>query len=348
MRLDFMVVFSNLLGLFLLIGAGFLAARLRILPKEASPYFSTLLLKITLPCTIFISLATKEYDPSFIKDSLLTLGIGLVAFPAMQLLGSAGARLLRVPEGKRGIWAYGCAYPNTGFMGFPICLALFGAEGLALAVIYNITFNIYVYSIGAIAIAGDGAGAAAGATAGAAGAAGTAGAAGAAGAVSGSGSAGGQGRRAGRPSLKKVLFTGINFSVLLSLLFYFGRIPVPGPAVIPLTHLSNITTPLSMLITGIAIGQNRGAELFSDRDAWTASAARLLVCPLLLFAVLSHLPIQNRMIVSVISVIMGMPVPGVTTVLAETYHGNLGMAAKLSLLTNLLSMVTIPLICMLL
>ena len=101
MRLDFTVVFSNLLGLFLLIGAGILAARLRILPKEASPYFSTLLLKITLPCTIFISLATKEYDPSFIKDSLLTLGIGLIAFPAMQLLGSAGARLLRVPEGKR-------------------------------------------------------------------------------------------------------------------------------------------------------------------------------------------------------------------------------------------------------
>ncbi len=332
MHLDFMVVFSNLLGLFLLIGAGILAARLRILPKEASPYFSTLLLKITLPCTIFISLATKEYDPSFIKDSLLTLGIGLIAFPAMQLLGSAGARLLRVPEGKRGIWAYCCAYPNTGFMGFPICLALFGAEGLALAVIYNITFNIYVYSIGAMAIAGDGAGDAGDA----------------AGAASASGSAGGQGAPAGRPSLKKVLFTGINFSVLLSLIFYFGRIPVPGPAVIPLTHLSNITTPLSMLITGIAIGQSRGAELFSDRDAWTASAARLLICPLLLFAVLSHLPIRNRMIVSVVSVIMGMPVPGVTTVLAETYHGNLSMAAKLSLLTNLLSMVTIPLICMLL
>ncbi len=177
MHLDFMVVFSNLLGLFLLIGAGILAARLRILPKEASPYFSTLLLKITLPCTIFISLATKEYDPSFIKDSLLTLGIGLIAFPSMQLLGSAGARLLRVPEGKRGIWAYCCAYPNTGFMGFPICLALFGAEGLALAVIYNITFNIYVYSIGAMAIAGDAAHAAGDA----------------AGAVSASGSAGGQG-----------------------------------------------------------------------------------------------------------------------------------------------------------
>ena len=332
MHLDFMVVFSNLLGLFLLIGTGFLAVRLRMLPAGASPCFSALLLKITLPCTIFISLATKEYDPAFIRDSLLTLGIGLIAFPAMQLLGSAGARLLRVPEGKRGIWAYCCAYPNTGFMGFPICLALFGAEGLALAVIYNITFNIYVYSIGAMAIAGDGAGDAGDA----------------AGAASASGSAGGQGAPAGRPSLKKVLFTGINFSVLLSLIFYFGRIPVPGPAVIPLTHLSNITTPLSMLITGIAIGQSRGAELFSDRDAWTASAARLLICPLLLFAVLSHLPIRNRMIVSVVSVIMGMPVPGVTTVLAETYHGNLSMAAKLSLLTNLLSMVTIPLICMLL
>ena len=333
MHLDFMVVFSNLLGLFLLIATGFLAVRLRMLPAGASPCFSALLLKITLPCTIFISLATKEYDPAFIRDSLLTLGIGLVAFPAMQLLGSAGARLLRVPEGKRGIWAFCCAYPNTGFMGFPVCLALFGAEGLALAVIYNIAFNIYVYSIGAMAIAGDSSAAAAASAAAAPGA---------------SGSAADQKVRAGKPSLKQVLFTRINFSVLLSLIFYFGRIPVPGPAAIPLTHLSNITTPLSMLITGMAIGQSRAAELFNDRDAWSASAARLLFCPLLTFAVLSHLPIRNLMIVSVISVVMGMPVPGVTTVLAETYHGNLSMAAKLSLLTNLLSMLTIPLICMLL
>ena len=332
MHLDFMVVFSNLLGLFLLIGAGFLAARLKLIPQEASPFFSALLIKITLPCTIFVSLATREYDPSFIRDSLITLGLGLIAFPAMQLLGTFLARLFRVPEGKRGIWAFTAAYPNTGFMGFPVCLALFGAEGLALAVIYNITFNVYVYSIGAMAIAGDA----------------SAHSADRADAAGETASSAGTKPRGSMPSLKKILFTGINLSVLLSLLFYFGRIPLPKTAAIPLTHLSNITTPLSMLITGMAIARSRGKELFTDKDAWTASAVRLLLCPVLLLALLTRLPIGNRMVVTVVSVIMGMPVPGVTTVLAETWHGNMSMAAKVSLLTNLLSIVTIPLICMLL
>ena len=312
MHLDFMVVFSSLMGLFVLIAAGVLIVRLDLVPPEASPYFSALLIKVAVPCTIFISLASREYDPSFVRDSILTVVTGMVVFPAVHYLGRFLGRLLRIPKGKRGVWSFSCAYPNAGFMGFPVCLALFGAEGLALSVIYNIAFNIFVYSIGAMEIAED------------------------------------AGAEAERPGLRKMFFNGINLSIVLSLIFYFCRIPVPEVAAAPITHLSNITTPLSMLITGMAIGRGRALDLITDRDAWTASAIRLLGCPLLLLAVLSLLPYPNRMVVLVTVVIMGMPVPGVTTVLAETYHGNVDLAAKISFLTNLLCMVTIPVICMLL
>ncbi len=325
MQLDFMVIFSNLLGLFLLIAAGVLAVRCRLVPPEASPYFSALLLKITLPCTIFVSLVTREYDPTFLRDSLIMLVITLITFPAIQFLTAQAGKLLRVPKGKSGMWNFASTYSNNGFMGFPVVLALFGPEGLALAVIFGIGFNVYVYSIGAMAVASD--------------AAYTSGASDA-----GTSSAGAAG--AGGPSIKKILFTGVNAATLLSLLFYFGRIPLPQVAVMPLTYLSNITTPLSMFITGMALGQSKGSTLFSDRDAWTATAMRLLVCPLLLKLVLSPLPFPNPLIVPIVVVTMAMPTPGVTTVLAESYHGNMDMAAKVSFLSNLLALVTIPLICL--
>ncbi|MBQ7535823.1 MAG: AEC family transporter [Stomatobaculum sp.] len=312
MQLDFMVVFSNLAGLFLLIAAGAAAVRFRLVQPEASVHFSALLIKITLPCTIFVSLVTREYDPSFLRDSMIMLTVSMLSFPLSQLLWGNAAKLLKIPSGKRGIWTFASTYSNNGFMGFPVTLALFGPAGLALAVIFGIGFNVYVYSIGAMAIASD------------------------------------AGVTADRPSLKKILCTGVNASILLSLLFYFGRMPLPQIALMPLTYLSNITTPLSMFITGMALGNSKGRELLSDKDAWSCTAVRLLASPLLMLFLLRLIPFPNPLIVPVVVVTMAMPTPGVTAVLAQTYSGNLDMAAKVSFLSNLLALVTIPLICLLL
>lgn len=47
----------------------------------------------------------------------------------------------------------------------------------------------------------------------------------------------------------------------------------------PVTHLSNVTTPLSMFVTGMALASGKGAELFRDKDAYTATGMRLMVVP---------------------------------------------------------------------
>ena len=40
-------------------------------------------------------------------------------------------------------------------------------------------------------------------------------------------------------------------------------------------------TPLSMFVTGMALASGKGAELFRDKDAYTATGMRLMVVPLL-------------------------------------------------------------------
>ena len=62
MQLDIGMVFSSLIGLFLLMGVGWVSVKAKIVPPSASAPMSSLLLKVTLPCTIFSSLATREFD----------------------------------------------------------------------------------------------------------------------------------------------------------------------------------------------------------------------------------------------------------------------------------------------
>ena len=148
--------------------------------------------------------------------------------------------------------------------------------------------------------------------------------------------------------IRSIIFTNINMALVLSLIFYFCRLKVPNFLVIPLQHLSGITTPLSMIVAGMALGKSSGRTLFTDRDVYTSSFIRLLVWPLLILFILRHLPLQNPLIAPVSALLFAMPAPGVTAMLTEMYHGNTELAAKLLFIQNLLCMLTIPLICMLL
>ena len=81
MELDFFTVAFNLISLFSIIAVGYIAVKTGALKLEASAHFSAILMRITLPCTIFISLVTREYDPAFVRDGIITIIAGLVAFP---------------------------------------------------------------------------------------------------------------------------------------------------------------------------------------------------------------------------------------------------------------------------
>ena len=257
MQLDIGMVFSSLIGLFLLMGVGWVSVKAKIVPPSASAPMSSLLLKVTLPCTIFSSLATREFDSAFLVDGVIIIVIGLVLFPLYAALSWGISKVLKVPAGRRGIWSFGATFCNNGFMGFPVALALFGEEGLALAVMFGVPFNLLVYTLGVRMVCAD------------------------------------CGTDAQPVNLVRTLLSNINIALILSLIFYVGQIPLPEALMTPVTHLSNVTTPLSMFVTGMTLASGKGTELFRDKDAYTATGMRLIVVPLLTWAVMSLLPLSQ-------------------------------------------------------
>lgn len=307
------MLFSNLVGLFLLIGVGFLAVRLKLLPAEASKPTSALLMKIALPATVFSSMI-RPYDPNFLGDGIVILLLSSALFLLFALLSGPLCRLLRVPEGQRGMWRCCTTFCNNGFMGFPVAYALFGDDGLMLAVIIGIPFNLLLYSWGIQMVCRDRL----------------------------------QGSTRQRASLRAALITPINGAMLLSLIFYFTQIPIPSPILTPIRHLSNVTTPLSMLVTGMNLAQGKVSDVIRDRNAISASAVRLLLFPLLSWGVMALIPDLDPLVVGVTLVILSMPAPAAAPILGEQYGGCTQLAARVVFLSSLLCILTIPLVSLLL
>ena len=311
--MDIAVLFSNLVGLFLLIGVGFFAVRMNVLPIQAAKPMSALLMKITVPATV-VSSMLRPFDPAFLRLGLSILAVGTVLFALFAALSLGLAPLCRVPRGRRGMWCCCATFCNNSFMGFPVALAVLGEEGLALRVILAIPFNLMAYSIGArmVCMDADGAGA------------------------------------APASSWKRALFSTINLATLVGTVLYITQLPVPEAVQTPLRHLSNVTTPLSMIITGMNLSQGSLADVVRDRDAFTASAMRLLLFPLIAWGVMRCIPGLDGLVMGAALLNMSMPAPAAATLMGEEYGGNVQIGSRIIFLSSLLCVATIPLISLLL
>lgn len=311
--ISFSVLITSLVGLFLLLGTGFFAVRARLVPMSGFDPLVSLLMKIALPATVFTSLI-RPFEADFLLDGATIFVLGLVTFSLFSALSLGLSRVLRIPKERRGTWSFCASFANCGFIGYPVAYALFGDEGLSLAVLFGAAFNFLCYTLGAALVRMDAAGEA----------------------------------RGGGAGWREVLCTPINGSILLGMVFYCGQIPVPEVLMTPLEHLANLTTPLSMFVTGMSLAQGKIAEHIRDREAILASAVRLLACPVLAWLLMLPMPIENEMVVSVALVLTAMPTAAAATILAQEYGGNIQLGVRSIFLSSILSIVTIPLVSLLL
>ena len=305
------VLLNNLIGLFLLLGAGFAGAKLKLISDAACPHFTALLMKVTLPATIFTAMM-RPFDAAFLRDGVIIFVVTFALFCLFALISHPASKFFRVREDGRGMWMMCCTFCNNGFMGYPVILALFGEDGLALAVMGGIAFNLLVYTLGAKQILLD--------------------------------------AEPGKNvvlSWKKLIFTGVNGATVLGLVFFCLRIEVPSAVLTPLQYLANITTPLSMFLIGMTLARGSLGAAFRDRDVFSACFMRLLFLPALSWAIQKLLPISNPLIPWVVLITMAMPSPAVSGVLAEQYGGNTRLSAQVVFLSSLLCIVTIPLVALL-
>ena len=143
---------------------------------------------------------------------------------------------------------------------------------------------------------------------------------------------------------KSLLRTPVLYAMVAGLAIYLLQIPVPALIAQPLELLSNMNTPLSMLITGILIATGDLKQIVCDRHIWKLAAVRMLLIPavcLAAFAVLGLL--RFGMSAQVVLLLECCPAAAITSVFAVQFGHDEQFAAGCVVLTTLLSIVTLPL-----
>jgi predicted permease len=147
-------IFAVTLPFFALVLCGYLAARQRVLPEAAIPGLNAFVLFFALPCMLFgfgVSMPFAELiDPVLVLiylASALLMVFFTVAVTWARVPGEPGVDLRNAAFG-----ALVAAFPNTGFMGVPLLVALMGA-GAAGPAIGTLLVDLVITSALCIAIA---------------------------------------------------------------------------------------------------------------------------------------------------------------------------------------------------
>lgn len=146
--------------------------------------------------------------------------------------------------------------------------------------------------------------------------------------------------------VKKVLTHPCIAAIYLGLIVMITGIHLPGFVNSTVEGISNCNTPLSMMLVGMMLAEMNPLGLIDKTMIWY-TGIRLLIIPGIIFALTAVLPI-NPLLRGVTVIMAGMPAPVTTALLSSKYGGDEGYATGMIFLTTILSMITLPIWCLLL
>lgn len=300
---------------------GFAAFKMGVFKGEATKSLSRLLVDFTLPALIIVSMQ-KPFTPDLRDQALRVLGLSTLvyalAFPLAFLLTipyrNSGSKAL-------GVHRFALCFSNVGFMGFPIAAAILGKESLFMVSVYNIPFQVLAFSAGILLIRGRRGAAHAGRK------------------QPGAPRTGNKNRLG---SAAKLMNPAI-ISALLGFALFIFSIKIPSLLFTAMELLGETTTPLAMVLIGANLAATRLGSLFGNWRLWATSAFRLALLPALVFLLARAFGLRGLEL-SVPVLIAAMPVAANASILATVYDGDSDTASALVFLSTVISLVSIPVV----
>lgn len=314
------VVLQQMIIIFILIAIGIFLYRRKLLTEEGSKQISGLIINVTNPALLICS--ALEDGP---KASLGDLGIAFVSYAAIfAILIAAGflfPYILRVPKNLHYAYQMLTVFGNVGFIGIPLASAVLGSKSLIFVSIFNLLFNLLIYTFGISLLQR---------------------------AASRQGKEGAPlpANQISSNRLQKLVNAG-TISAAVTILFYLGNFQVPVILSSALSYTGRATTLLSMLVLGVSVAQIAPKDIFSHPKLYGFTLLRQILVPIGCM-LLMHGILDNKLILNTMLLMVAVPAANMPLMLAKQMDMETESISQGIILTTVLSLVTVPLACLLL
>ncbi len=302
-------VFSVTFPFFALVLAGFLATTQKMMPSEAIPGLNIFVLYFALPCMLFRFGTHAQLDQLLNPAVFMTYLVGACLMVSLAVLVSLNFGL---GWNNASFGALVAAFPNTGFMGVPLLLALFGLSAAGTAIV-TITIDMVFTTSLCIALSRlEGAG------------------------VHGI-------RVALQRALKGVVMNPMPWAIGLGVFFCAFDLKLVAPLDKTVQLLGDAASPTALFTVGAVLARSwmnsdHQPQHQVSRDYWTISILKLLIHPLLIYllgqtAITFGLALEPGSL-KIMVLIAALPSASNVVMLSQRYGADNERIAKIILFTT--------------
>ena len=245
----------------------------------------------------------------FSREMLANLGWAVVAAVAAHLVGIAFAEVFfrKCGDRLRGVLKFGTVFSNGGFMAIPLEYALLGEKGAFYGAVYVVVFNLLCWTYGLKGMCGH-----------------------------------------LKDMNRRILFVNpgtVGLAAGLPLFLFSVELPpVVGD---PVKYISDLNTPLAMIIIGFYLADAKFSAYFRCPPALLASGFRLAAIPVIVLSMLYVLTgvcgLDGTMCIA-LTASASAPAGAMNTMFAAKYGKDVDVSAGMVAVTTIASCLTMPLL----
>ena len=223
---------------------------------------------------------------------------------AMAVMLVGAYLFIRPREGSNTeIERFSSIYSNCGFMGIPLVNAMFGMEGVFCLTAFITVFNLTVWTHGVILITGE----------------------------------------KDVKSMLKVLRSPTMIAIAVGLLAFFLKIRLPEIPSKALGYISELNTPLAMVVSGVTISQTSFAGIVKKTGVYRVCFSKLILLPFILIVIFSLFPIDEQVRMTVLVAAAAPPAAMCTLLCIRSGKDSL-YASEIFTAGTILSVIALPIV----
>ncbi len=297
-----------MMTLFAIVVAGYVAGKLGYMGGTFDKRLSKLVIDITCPALILSSAMTGELPDRRLIVPLL--GISILTYIVLAAVAWKLPHFLTRKKEEEGIIGFALMFGNVGFMGYPVVASIFGHQAVFYAAVLNVVNTFAVFTIGTLLVTGSG-------------------------------------TDRERFSRKVLYSTPMLSAYMAMLIVALGLDGIPGIVSQPLTMIGNITVPAALLIIGSSMSHLPLRAMLGTPTIYATTLLRLVLLPVGIHLLCTALGF-DPFVVGINTVVIAMPVATYGTILCLKFGRDTTLISTVTFITTLLSMLTIPLLVVLL
>jgi predicted permease len=131
---------------------GAIAGKFKVLTPASKDMLSKVIFNISLPLMLFTNFLKLDTTPRLLTNSFTVVSITGFVILLMLFVGWLTTIIFKIKGGEGAVFRTHSMFGNIIFLGFPLITALYGAEGLLYASMFQLISNIIMWSLGVVVL----------------------------------------------------------------------------------------------------------------------------------------------------------------------------------------------------